>query len=193
MALEILKLFFVFFKIGLVTFGGGYAMIPLIREEMVLGGYFAVDEVTYLIGIAESTPGPFALNMASLSGFYAFDNKSYGIQLLGSVSATIGVVLPSFIIILLFSILSYKIIKTKPYKNAFYVIQPMVLGFILAAFFSITLHVIFNNIFKDINFDLYAFIIFGIILAIGLSFKKVSPLILIIISAFLGIVLYGFL
>ncbi|NLN50406.1 MAG: chromate transporter [Acholeplasmataceae bacterium] len=191
--IELLTLFFVFFKIGLFTFGGGYAMIPMIREEMINGGYFTSEQITYLIGIGEATPGPFAVNMAGLVGFFAFEKETYIIQLLGSLIATIGVVLPSFIIILLFSIFSYKIIKTKPYKDAFLTIQPMVLGFIFAAFLTITGTVIFGHFFQKITFDLYALIIFGIILTLGLFFKKIPPIVLILISAILGIVLYGFL
>lgn len=92
-----LFIFFTFFKIGLFTFGGGYAMIPLIR-------YYAVDKYKWLdekefvdiIAIAESTPGPIAINSATYIGY-----KKYGVK--GSISATIGVVLPSLIIIILIS------------------------------------------------------------------------------------------
>ena len=65
---ELIKLFFIFFKIGLFTFGGGYAMIPMIRQEMVSNNYLTLEQVTQFIGIAESTPGPFAINMATFSG-----------------------------------------------------------------------------------------------------------------------------
>lgn len=191
MALEMLKLFFIFFKIGLFTFGGGYAMIPMMQNE--LSAYFTTEQLTYFIGISEATPGPFSINMAGLSGFYAFPNEAFGIQLLGSVLSTIGVVLPSFIIILLFSIFSHKIINTKAYKNAFYMIQPLVLGFIFSAFLSITLKVILGSNFLqgDISFDYLALIIFGVILAIGLIFKKIPPIALITISAILGVFLYA--
>lgn len=189
--LAILKLFFTFFKIGLFTFGGGYAMIPLINQEMIAGGYFTLEELNYLIGISEATPGPFAVNMAGLVGFYSFADQPFLIQLTGSIFATIGVVLPSFIIILLFSIFSYKIIHTKPYKNAFEIMQPMVLGFIFAAFLSITTKVIFGDFFKNIQFDFIAAMIFFIVLSVALSFKKMSPIILVAISAILGIVFYS--
>ncbi len=186
-----IKLFFIFFKIGLFTFGGGYAMIPMIQEEM--SAYFTTEQLTYFIGISEATPGPFSVNMAGISGFYVFADNPFGIQLLGSIFATIGVILPSFIIILLFSIFSYKIIQTKTYRNAFYMIQPMVLGFIFAAFLSITLKVILGDFFNEITFDPFALIIFGVVLIIGLSFKKISPLIIVLISAILGLIFYAFL
>ncbi len=190
--IAILKLFFTFFKIGLFTFGGGYAMIPLINQEMIAGGYFSLEELNYLIGISEATPGPFAVNMAGLVGFFAFSSESFFIQLTGSIFATIGVVLPSFTIILLFSIFSYKIIHTKPYKNAFKVMQPMVLGFIFAAFLSITSKVIFGDFLNTIDLDFIAAMIFFIVLSVALSFKKMSPIILVVISAVLGIVFYSF-
>lgn len=188
-----LELFFVFLKIGLFTFGGGYAMIPLLSEELVSRGYFTLEQLNYLIGLGEATPGPFSINIAGLSGFFAFSNEHFLIQFSASVLATLGVVLPSFIIILLFSIFSYKIITTKPYKDAFKVIRPMVLGFIFAAFLSITTKVIFGDFMVEVNFDFIAAVIFFVVTSIALLFKKLSPIALVGISAFLGIILYGFL
>lgn len=191
--LALLKLFLVFFKIGLFTFGGGYAMIPLISQELVAGNYFTIEELNYLIGLSEATPGPFSVNIAGLVGFFAFADQSFFIQFSGSLLATIGVVLPSFIIILMFSIFSYKIIHTKPYKDAFKIIQPMVLGFIFAAFLSITTKVIFGDFFVELEFDFIAGIIFVFVSVIALSFKKMSPIVLVAISALLGIIAYGLL
>ena len=191
--LEMLKLFLIFFKIGLFTFGGGYAMIPLMTDELIGNGYFTLEQLNYLIGISEATPGPFSVNMASLSGFFVFAENPFWIQLSASVLATIGVVLPSFVIILLFSIFSYKIIKTKPYKDAFKIIEPMVLGFIFAAFLSITLNVILGNFMSEVNFDPYALVIFIFVLGVSFIYKKISPIVLVAISAILGILIYGLL
>lgn len=178
----LLKLFFIFFKIGLFTFGGGYAMIPLIRQEMVLGGYLTIDQVNQFIGIAESTPGPFAVNMATFAGFHTF-----GIW--GSVVATLGVVLPSFIIILLIAYFSDKFIKTKPVQTVLKFLKPVILGLILSAGLSVLLHSILGDYFVEIEFDFIALIIFGLVL--GLSFfKKLTPIHLVIISAILGMTLY---
>lgn len=178
----LLKLFFIFFKIGLFTFGGGYAMIPLIRQEMVLGGYLTIDQVNQFIGIAESTPGPFAVNMATFAGFHTF-----GIW--GSVVATLGVVLPSFIIILLIAYFSDKFIKTKPVQTVLKFLKPVILGLILSAGLSVLLHSILGDYFVEIEFDFIALIIFGLVL--GLSFfKKLTPIHLVIISAILGMTFY---
>lgn len=191
--IAMLELFFVFLKIGLFTFGGGYAMIPLLSEELVSRGYFTLEQLNYLIGIGEATPGPFSINIAGLSGFFAFSSEHFLIQLSASVIATIGVVLPSFIIILIFSIFSYKIITTKPYKDAFKVIRPMILGFIFAAFLSIATKVIFGDFMVKVSLDFIAAIIFFVVTAVALLFKKLSPITLVGISAFLGIILYGLL
>lgn len=178
----LLKLFFIFFKIGLFTFGGGYAMIPLIRQEMVLGGYLTIDQVNQFIGIAESTPGPFAVNMATFAGFHTF-----GIW--GSVVATLGVVLPSFIIIILIAYFSDKFIKTKPVQTVLKFLKPVILGLILSAGLSVLLHSILGDYFVEIEFDFVALIIFALVL--GLSFfKKLTPIHLVIISAILGMTLY---
>lgn len=191
--ITMLELFFVFFKVGLFTFGGGYAMIPLLTEELVSKGYFSLEQLNYVIGIGEATPGPFSINIAGLSGFFVFAGDSFFIQISASVLAILGVVLPSFIIILLFSIFSYKIISTKPYKDAFNIIKPMVIGFIFAAFLSITTQVIFGDFMTEVTFDFVAAVIFFTVTTIALLVKKISPIALVAISAFLGIIFYGIL
>ena len=94
----LLNLFWVFFKIGLTTFGGGYAMIPIIKEQIVeKRKWMSDDDVLEIIAISESTPGPIAINMATYIGYMQK-------KVLGSVFATIGVVLPSLIIIYIISL-----------------------------------------------------------------------------------------
>ena len=192
MFLELLKLFAIFFKIGLFTFGGGYAMIPMINQEMLHNNYLTQAQITQFIGISEATPGPFAINIATFAGFHVFEGEPLYIQLLGSFFATLGIVLPSFTIILIIAMLSDKLIKTKPVQNALKVIQPMVLGFILAAFLSVVLMAILGNFKVKISFDYIALIIFVVVFIIGVKFKKISPVYLIFISAILGIILYQF-
>ncbi|MCR5422993.1 MAG: chromate transporter [Bacilli bacterium] len=93
------ELFITFFKIGLFTFGGGYAMIPLIKEEVVeKKKWITSDEMLEIIAIAETTPGPIAINMAT---FIGYRNK----KVLGSLLATLGVILPSMIVIILLSLI----------------------------------------------------------------------------------------
>lgn len=95
---QLFKLFATFFKIGLFTFGGGYAMIAVLHDEFVVRKkFFTKEEFLDLIAICESTPGPIAINMATFVGYK--NNK-----ILGSIFATLGIVLPAFIII---SIIAY--------------------------------------------------------------------------------------
>lgn len=105
-----LELFYIFFKIGLFTFGGGYAMIPQLKEIVVeKKKWITEDEMLEIIAIAESTPGPIAINIAT---FIGYKQKKF----LGSLFSTIGVTLPSFIIIFIISLffknlLSYEIVQ----------------------------------------------------------------------------------
>ncbi len=109
----IFKLFLTFFKIGLFTFGGGYAMIAQIREYVVnKEGWLSEDDLTQMIAIAESTPGPIAINMATYVGY-----KNKGV--LGSIAATAGVVLPSFTIIFIVSLFLEEFMQNKFVKYAF--------------------------------------------------------------------------
>lgn len=185
MLTKLIELFLMFFKIGLFTFGGGYAMIPLIRNEVVGAGYLTISQVDQFIGIAESTPGPFAINIATFVGY-----DYYGIW--GSVLATLGVVLPSFIIILLIAIFSAKILKSKPVQYALSWINPLTLGLILSAGVSVVIHAIFGSMEGLVNFntDYIGLAIFGVILVVSLIFKKVNPIILIILSGILGLIGY---
>ena len=102
-----LELFYEFFIIGLFTFGGGYAMIPLIKETVLTNEWLTIDEFYRFVGVCESTPGPIAVNMATYVG------STQG-GFLGSICATLGVVLPSFIIILLIAMLLKNFVKKTP-------------------------------------------------------------------------------
>ena len=112
--MEIFELFFIFFKVGLFTFGGGYAMIPYIKEELVeKRKWMTNDEILELIAICESTPGPIAINMATYVGY---TRKKF----LGSLASTIGVIIPSFVIIFIISLFFKKFMEIKIIKYAFF-------------------------------------------------------------------------
>lgn len=122
-----LTLFITFFKIGAFTFGGGYAMIPLISREVVEKHKWITDEdILDIIAIAESTPGPIAINSATFVGY-----KICGV--LGSLAATLGVVLPSFILILIISRLLDAFSALKAVQYAFFGIRAGVLALVLKA------------------------------------------------------------
>ncbi|NLO82739.1 MAG: chromate transporter [Clostridiales bacterium] len=185
-----------FFKIGLFTIGGGYAMIPLIQQEIVDHGWMTFKETVDMIAISEMTPGPFAINSATFAGV-----KTGGI--LGAAFATLGVVLPSFIIVVLVAKYSTRFKDEPVVQSALYGLRPAVIGLIAASAFSIatasffTLPVnggtfqmfeIFRDIGKTVNFKS----IFIFIVAMTAIIKyKVHPILLIILSGVLGIILYA--
>ena len=178
-----LILFLTFFKIGAFTFGGGYAMLPLIKEEVLAHGWMKLSDLVDFIAVSESTPGPFAIIMATFVG-----SRMGGI--LGSACATIGVVLPSFIIILIVAKCYDKFKNSKVVSGCMTGLKPAVIGLIGAAAVSIGQTVFFptgfkSTVFTDINIYIsLAIFILGSILA----FKKVHPILIICISAVLGII-----
>lgn len=121
------KLFTTFFKIGAFTFGGGYAMIPLIQKEAVEKNDWVTDEdILEIIAIAESTPGPIAINSATFVGY-----RTAGVM--GSVAATLGVVLPSFVIIYAISFVLRQFQELKAVQYAFQGIRAGVLALLCKA------------------------------------------------------------
>jgi chromate transporter len=185
---ELLLLFLTFFKIGLFTFGGGYAMIPMIEEEVLKQGWLdSIDTLVDFVAISESTPGPFAVNIATFIGY-----QQQGI--LGAAVATIGVVLPSFIII---SIVArfYKRFSTNSYVNGFLGgVKPVIVGILGAVGLGLvlrgTLHTDILNL-AAMQIDLIAIAIFVVVLVISRILPKINPIYLILISAVLGISLYS--
>ena len=153
-----LKLFLTFLKIGAVSFGGGYGMISLIREEVVLINKWATEELFLnLIAVSESTPGPIAINMATFIGTTASGN------VLGSLLAVLGVVIPSFLIILIISAFIKGFLKYKCVQSVLQGIKPVVAGLITATGITMTTGALFS--FKALNdtfnFDYKAIIIFS--------------------------------
>ena len=189
-----LQLFLTFLKIGAVSFGGGYAMIPLIQDEVINNGWLGSEQILNFIAVSESTPGPIAINMATFVG------ASQG-GILGALCATLGVVLPSFIIILIVASLIKSLLKFAGVKAFIDGIRPVVIGLILGTSITIFMQVIFafeNIKTSTINFDYKALIIFSIIALISIITKRktkkaISPILLIMISAILGLILYGLL
>ena len=186
-----LQLFLTFFELGLFTFGGGYAMISLIREKALVFGWLSEEELLNMIAVSESTPGPIAVNMATFVG-----STQGGI--LGSLAATIGVVLPSFIIILLISALIRNFLKYKGVQAFLGGVRPCVVALILATAVTMLLSTLLGVTTVSGGFapDVRGIIILAILFTVALIFKKVkkkkpSPILMILISAGLGMVLYS--
>jgi chromate transporter len=193
---ELLMLFWIFFKIGLFTFGGGYAMIPLIKTELVGGGYIDFDLLVDFIGISESTPGPIAINMATFIGISQFAPFPYNI--IGAVATTLGVALPSFIIILLLAKFGDGILNSKFATRAFTGLKPTVIGLILSVSLILGIRAFLPNIdlrmllFDFSNFSWRGLVILLLVGFVSLTYKKLTPFRLILLSALLGMIIYSF-
>lgn len=171
---DCLDLFLVFAKIGIFTFGGGYAMISFIEREVVDNKkWISKKDMANIITIGESTPGPIAVNVASYVG-----NKVCGI--IGAVSATLGVVLPSFLIILLLSTVLNSLQDNTIFKNAFFGIRIGIIALIINALISL---------YKQCSKDIYSYILMiGALISVVLF--KVSSIIVLICCAIIGLILH---
>ena len=168
-----LELFLTFFKIGAFTFGGGYAMLPLVQEAVLQNGWLGLEEVINFIAVSESTPGPFAINMATYVG-----NQMGGV--FGAFCATLGVVLPSFIIILVVAKCFDKFKNSHSVKGIMSGLKPAVVGLIASAVLSIG-----KTVFATSEVYVSAAIF---LVSLILALKKVHPIIIILITAVLGII-----
>ncbi len=179
-----LELFWVFLTIGAFTFGGGYAMLPLIQEQVSARWSHVISDETMInfIAVSESTPGPFAINMATYVGA-----QMGGV--FGSVCATLGVVLPSFVIIIIVAKCYDKFRSSYAVKGCMSGLKPAVVGLIANAVIGVLMTVFFPAgvtlaAFKTATFLIYA-AIFAVMLI--LAFKKVHPIVIICMSAAIGI------
>ncbi|MBQ7107825.1 MAG: chromate transporter [Clostridia bacterium] len=186
--LKCLELFATFFKIGLFTFGGGYAMLPMMQEAVLEKNWASEAELINFIAVSESTPGSFAVNMSTYIG-----TEQAGF--LGAFFATLGVVLPSFIIILIVARCYAKFQSSKIVKGCMSGLKPCVVGLIGAAVINIAATVLFPNgisysAFSGANIYI-SFVIFALMAV--LAFKKVHPILIICMSAVIGVAVgYGF-
>ena len=177
-----IDLFFTFFKIGLFTFGGGYAMLPLIEQEVLSHKWLTIEQIVDFIAISESTPGPFAVNMATHIG------ASTG-GILGALCATLGVVMPSFIVILIVAKLYEKFKNSSIVKGCMSGLRPAVIGLIGSAIITVASGVFLIDGFDRFSFSINTIISLGIlILCTFLAFKKLHPIFIIIISGIIGII-----
>lgn len=186
-----LDLFLTFLEIGAVSFGGGYGMLSLIREKVLMHAWLTEEEILNMIAVSESTPGPIAVNMATFIG------SSQGGPL-GAFLATLGVVLPAFCIILLIAAVMRNFLKYKGVQAFLGGIRPAVVGLIVATGLTMLLSTLFNfsTLKGGFKVDGIGIGIFVIILGIALVYKKLknkkpSPIIMILISAGLGMLFYG--
>ena len=185
-----LTLFLTFFKIGAFTFGGGYAMLPLIQEEVLRHAWVAESDLINFIAVSESTPGPFAINMATYVGSQVGGAYGFWGSILGSACATLGVVLPSFIVILIVARFYEKYKQSRIVKGCMNGLKPAVVGLIGAAVLSVVGEVLFPaglTITAFTSPDFYVSLgIFALTCTLAF-WKKVHPIWLILLSAAIGI------
>ena len=191
-----LKLFLTFLEIGAVSFGGGYGMISLVREKVVTNGWLTDGEFLNMIAVAESTPGPIAVNMATFVG-----STQGGV--LGAALATLGVVLPAFIIMLIIASLIRNLLKYKGVQAVLGGIRPAVVGLIIATASTMILSSVLGissitegsslplpDLVK--NVAIFAAVVGAATLYKKITKKKISPILLILFSGVLGLILFSF-
>ena len=186
-----LLLFWEFFKTGLLAVGGGLATLPFLSDMAERTGLFTQAQLADMVAVAESTPGPIAVNLATFIG-----TRQAGF--FGAVCATLGVVLPAFVIILLIAALVKGLMKFKGVQAFLGGVRPAVVGLILGTADTLFLGVVggVTTLAEGASPDFAALGIFAALAAVWLIakkafHKKLSPIVMILISALLGMAVYG--
>ena len=188
-----LQLFFTFLKVGTFAFGGGYAMLSLIGDSVLKYGWMTEEELLNFVGVETVIPGPIAVNIATYIGY------GQG-GFLGALLATIGVVLPWFIIILIVVAFIKNLLKYPPVKAFIASMRPALGGLILSVAVTMALTVFFGiDTVKNINFsfDWRTLVVLAVVIAVALVWKhfkkkEFSSILLVVLSGVLGMVLFGF-
>ena len=179
-----LELCLVYLKIGILGFGGGYAMLSLIQADVVdRYGWISLQEFTDIVAISQMTPGPIGINSATYIGYTAIHNAGYSmpVSILGSCLTTFSVCLPSFLLVLLISYAFAKFRHNKYVAAAFLGLRPATVGLIAAAALLLM---------NEENFiDYKSYLIFAV--AFGLTWKfKIHPILMIVLAGVAGLLLY---
>ncbi len=183
------QLFWNFLVIGTLSFGGGYGMISLVRETVLNHGWLTESEFLSFIAVSESTPGPLAVNMATFIG------SSRG-GLAGALCATLGVVLPSFCIILLIAAVLKNLMQYAGVQAVLSGIRPCVVAMILATALTMVCTNLGGYSGGQFAPDVRGIVVFGLLWAVHFGYKKIrqkapSPIGMILLSAVLGVVFWG--
>ena len=182
-----LDLFLGFLKVGLFAFGGAYGAIPLIRDVVLSYGWLSDEALSYMIAVSESTPGPIMVNLATYVG-------STEAGFLGALVATLAVVLPSFIIILQITALLKNAFKNKYVQAVLRGLKPSVIGIVLAmGVYMLVKNCLMEDTFKMNLRSIVITAVLGIVAVLYKYFskKKMSPIIMIVISSLLGMFVYA--
>lgn len=184
--MKILTLFWEFLKIGAFAFGGAYGAIPLIREAVLSRGWMDESQLMNLLGISESTPGPIMVNAATMTGF-----SQAGI--LGAALATLSVILPSFLIMLIVPRLQKKWSGHRVIRLALRGVKPCLAGVICATGIHLAIQLLSGGAGR--SFDLVTALLtvglgLGMLLCQRIRKRQLSPILLIVAAAVLGILIY---
>ncbi|MGP1477050.1 MAG: chromate transporter [Phocaeicola sp.] len=198
-----LLLFYTFFKIGLFGFGGGYAMLSLIQGEVVTKYHWlSPSEFTDIVAISQMTPGPIGINSATYVGYTSLINAGYGhiLGILGSITSTIAVVLPSFILMLIISKFFIKYQKHPYIEAVFSGLRPAIVGLIAAAALVLMDTENFGHFtnafpnglanFYQTNYQFIWSVLIFMAVFIGTRWLKVNPILMIVLCGVAGFILY---
>ena len=173
----ILLMFLEFFKTGLFAVGGGLATIPFLMDISDKYGWFSQSELANMIAVAESTPGPIGVNVATYAGVNTLGT-------FGGLISTLGLILPAFITtIIIFKVLE-KFKESKLTKNIFYGLRPTVAGLITVAAYTL----LETTVFPDLILNIKSLVMLLIFTLLVLSYKKLNPILVIILGAIIGII-----
>ena len=173
----LLIMFLEFFKTGLFAVGGGLATIPFLMDMSDKYGWFSQSELANMIAVAESTPGPIGVNTATYAGV-----TTYGI--IGGIIATLGLIIPSYIVIVIISKILEKFRENKLTQNLFYGLRPTVAGLITVAAYAL----LQTTVFPELILNIKALVMLLVFTLLVLSYKKLNPIIVIILGAIIGII-----
>lgn len=187
-----LQLFYTFFKIGLFGFGGGYAMLSMIQGEVVTRhGWLSPQEFTDIVAISQMTPGPIGINSATYVGYDAIVGAGYSMAwgVVGSILATLAVVLPSFILMLTISRFFLKYQKHPVVESVFSGLRPAVVGLLASAALVLMNVENFGSPTEDTRSFLISCLIF-VVAFVGTRRYKVNPILMIVLCGAAGVLLY---
>lgn len=186
-----LELFITFFQIGLFGFGGGYGMLSLIQGEVVhKHAWLTTSEFTDIVAISQMTPGPIGINSATYCGYTAVHNAgfSYGMSILGSLTATLALVLPSFILMVLIAKVLMKYMQTQAVQSVFLGLRPAVVGLLAAA--TLLLMTAENFSAPDVNpWQFWVSCFLFVASFVGTKYFKVNPIRMICYAGAAGLLL----
>ena len=190
-----LELFFRFFFTGLFAIGGGLATLPFLQSMSEVTGWFTASDISDMIAISESTPGPIGVNMATYVGYQT--GEAFGVAggIAGGLVATIGLITPSVIVIVIVSNMLKKFRDSKYVEYAFYGLRAASIGLVASAclgvaklaFLNADVTMEWGNILSVFNYK--SIILSAVIFFCVTKFKKIHPIVLIVFSAVVGILL----